>query len=281
MKREEREIRALISLLGDEDRSIRKIARQKLVEYGNAARTYLNEVAYSDAEGRVRIEAQRVLAEMRLQRLQYEFAHLKKTDEMDLERGCFLLAQIEYPNLDVQKYVGRIDRLASEVRNKVSSRDAIVHFVNVINHVLFQVHGFRGDVQTYYDPKNTFINKVIDRRLGIPITLSSLYMFIAKRLGVPVHGVGAPGHFLMTFSYKNRDFYIDAFSGGQVLSREHCVRFIESMGYPFNDSYLRVAKPRDILLRMMRNLLLIYRQSNDREKLAQLEKFVQIFEPQV
>ncbi len=274
----EREIKALITLLGDDDGNIREIARQKLVEYGDSASHWLKEVAFNDSEGRIRIEAQSIIAELRLERLTQHFKELSNSSTFDLERGCFLLAQIDFPSLDVPVYEEKIDNLAREVQMRVLGVRDVRRRVQIINQFLFYEQGFRGNVNAYYDPQNSYINKVLDRRLGIPISLSALYLFVAKRLSLPIYGVSMPGHFLLKFQSDRDVFYIDAFNQGKILSKDECKRFLNRMGYTFHESYLATADPRDILTRLTRNLVLIYHQNNQQRKVDILERFISIIE---
>lgn len=275
VKENENEIRALISLLGDDDDRIRKIARKKLLDSAEFANPLLEEAAFSDYEGRIRIEAQRILAELRFDRLSDELYKLTRPGPFDLERACFLLAQIEYPNLHVPSYASKLDRLAQEIQHYMSEKGDLLHQVHIMNHVLFNEHSFRGNVDAYYDPQNSYINRVIDRHVGIPISLSALYLFLAERLHIRVSGVSTPGHFLLKFQYKGKHYFIDAFNRGQILTQDACVRFIEKLGYPFDESYMASSKPKSVFTRMIRNLLIIYQHNDQPTKFAYLERFLE------
>jgi regulator of sirC expression with transglutaminase-like and TPR domain len=276
MKMTDREFRGLITLLADDDSGVQELARQKLIENEPMARPILEQVAFSDSEGRVRIEAQALLEEMRLNGLAAKFGEINRDSYFDLERACFILAQIEYPTLDVSKYTQRIDQFAGEMQKRVAVIRGEKQKVEALNHFLFQELGFRGDVKSYFDPQNSYINRVLDRFLGIPISLSALYLFVAQRLDLPVYGVGFPGHFLLKYR-DDSDFFIDAFNHGRILSRKDCEVFLSRMGYESYDSFLSVSSPKEILARMIRNLVLIYHQNNHRKKIDTLEKIFSEF----
>ncbi len=276
MKMNEKETRALVTLLADDDLSVQNVARKKLLENERSARAVLEEFAFTDSEGRVRIAAQALLEEMRLNGLADKFKEINRNSYFDLERACFILAKIEYPNLDISKYIERIDRFATEMEKRVAGVSHEKQKVQALNHFLFQELGFRGDVKSYFDPQNSYINRVLDRFLGIPISLSALYLFVAQRLDLPVYGVGFPGHFLLKYR-DDSDFFIDAFNNGRILSRKDCETFLNRMGYSFYDTYLSVSTPKEILARMIRNLVLIYHQNNQRKKIDTLEKIFSDF----
>ncbi len=271
-----REINALITLLGDDDPYIQSVARKRLLKMGETARRGLIEVAFSDSEGRLRIAAQVLLEEMRLHGLAQRFKKINRSANFDLEEACFILAQMEYPDLIVTDYVKKIDQLAAETQKRMPGGSREIQKVEALNHFLFQEVGFRGNVESYFDPENSYINRVLDRFLGIPISLSTLYLFVAKRLELPVFGVGFPGHFLVKYG-DGSDYFIDAFNNGRILSRKDCELFLHRMGYPFYDSYLTISTPKEILARMIRNLVLIYHQSNQRKKIDTLEKIFSDF----
>jgi len=277
MSKQEREINALITLLGDDDLKVKNVAQQKLLELGEPTQQTLRQVAFSDSDGRTRIAAQGLLEDFRLEQLAQDFKKLNCESDFDLESACFILAKIEYPELNIQKYVNKIDGLALEAEQRVNGVDEDRDKVQVINHFLFEEKGFRGNEESYYEPENSYINKVLDRQTGIPISLSAIYLFLARRLNLPVDGVGFPGHFLLKYRSDSRPFFIDAFNSGQILSQQDCKHFIKKMGYTFYPYYLNASESRDILARMIRNLVLIFLQKNQQNKIDTLERIFSEF----
>lgn len=273
----EKEIDALITLLGDDDPGIKDIARQRLLEIGEQARPRLRATGASDGEGRIRIEAQSMLEEMRLAELAGDFGLLDAHYDFDLEAACFILAEIEYPNLNVTEYTERLDHLAHLARRRIDGVTRMSHKIRIVNHLLFYEKKFRGNIEDYYEPENSYINKVLDRRLGIPITLSALYLFIARRLDLPIYGVGFPGHFMLKFQSGDKSYFVDAFNRGRVLSVRDVELFLTLNGYEFEESHTHAVQPREILARMIRNLVLIYHQNEERHKIETLEKIFSNF----
>jgi len=277
MGKQEREINALITLLGDDDLKVKNIAQKKLLELGEPAQQTLRQVAFSDSDGRTRIAAQALLEGFRLERLAQDFNKINRVSNFDLESACFILAKIEYPELDIQQYVNKIDQLALETERRLYGIQGEKDKVEVINHFLFDEKGFHGNEKSYYEPENSYINKVLDRQTGIPISLSAIYLFLAGRLNLPVCGVGFPGHFLLKYRSNSRPFFIDAFNSGQILSQQECEHFLRKRGYAFHPYYLNTSESRDILARMIKNLVLIYLQKNQQNKINTLVKFFSEF----
>jgi len=277
MSKQEREINALITLLGDDDLKVKNIAQQKLLELGEPAQQTLRQVAFSDSDGRTRIAAQALLEDFRLDRLAQDINEINRKPDFDLEKACFILAKIEYPELDIQQYINKIDQLALGVESRVYGIQGDRGKVEVINHFLFDEKGFHGNEKSYYEPENSYVNKVLDRQTGIPISLSAIYLFLGKRLNLPVCGVGFPGHFLLKYLTDSKPFFIDAFNRGQILSQLDCKHFLKKMGYAFHQDYLETSESRDILARMIKNLMLIYLQKNQQNKIDTLERIFSEF----
>ncbi len=183
-----------------------------------------------------------------------------------LAEGALLIAQEEYPDLLLDAYLHRLDSMAAAVRARLGLELDPRHIVNTLNAYLFDDQGFHGNQSQYYDPRNSFLNEVLDRKTGIPITLSVLYLEIARLVGLPIVGVGMPGHFIVQYAAQADAFWIDPFHGGTILSREACTRRFQSIyGHhlPWRDAYLEPVRDHDILRRMLSNLKGIYLQQRD------------------
>ncbi len=141
---------------------------------------------------------------------------------------------------------------------------------------LFRSMGFSGNEKNYYDPDNSCLSRVIDTRRGIPVTLSILYLLVAKRLKLPVYGVGTPGHFLLGFREDGEAHFLDAFRQGRPLDAAEVRRMLVRNGYEFRPEYLKPCGPREILARMMRNLLSIYQKTGAVERAERLSALVEI-----
>jgi regulator of sirC expression with transglutaminase-like and TPR domain len=183
-------------------------------------------------------------------------------DRIDLARAALTMARTEYPDLDVEKYVRSLDAFAQRVGRLVPDVGDPGQSVFALNHVLFEEEGFLGNSEEYYDPRNSFLNDVLDRRLGIPITLAVVYMEVGRRIGFPLVGVGMPGHFLLKhYDVEGRETLIDAFNRGRIVTARDCRRrFDEIYGsqMPFRPEFLLSVSRRQMLTRMLNNLKSIY-----------------------
>ena len=199
-------------------------------------------------------------------------------EQIDLGRAALAIALPEYPGLDIAATLGRLDGLALEVA-ECAGRDADpLRSIAALNLVLFARHGFCGNRDDYYDPKNSFLNEVIERKTGIPITLSVLYMEVARRVGVRVAGVGFPGHFLVKTQAGGNDIVIDPFNRGEIKSAEDLDAMLQQMSggqLGLRGEFLAPLSKPQILTRMLANLKAIYANANDAVKtLATLDRLL-------
>ena len=269
----ESQIRALIRLLSDEDDRIVRTISGRLIDIGPSAVPLLQEAEIEQPEMADRIAS--VLEEIRGGKLEEELAALSD-DATHLETGAFLLARYAYPTLDVSRYGEQLDTMAGEVRARIGHRASGEEAVNALNRYLFTEQGFKGNTKNYYEVENSYINCVMDRRVGIPISLSAVYLFIGQRLALPLFGIGMPGHFLVKFESDRYKIFIDCFNGGALLTEKNCARFLTEAGYGFDEKYLQKSPVRAILSRMVKNLLAIYSKAGDSVKTARLTKFIEI-----
>jgi regulator of sirC expression with transglutaminase-like and TPR domain len=189
--------------------------------------------------------------------------------EIDLARGALLLAQEEYLHLDIEAYRRRLDALAGRLRPRLTDLAADLERLGALNRLLFEEEGLRGNEADYYDPRNSFLNDVLDRKTGIPITLSIIYMEVGWRAGLPLSGVGLPGHFIVRSDGKGGAILVDPFHRGEFLTAsEAAARASEVVGRPIPlgpEAFQSVGK-RMILARMLNNLKAIYLQRVDYPK---------------
>ncbi|HLT57492.1 MAG: transglutaminase-like domain-containing protein [Limnochordales bacterium] len=254
------DIQALIRLMGDSDMRTATFAREKLLEAEVEDVLPHLKNAVSDADPLIRGRARLFLEELRLADLNRRWALLASQPDtaLDLETGAFLVAKYRYPEVDMTPYRRWLDEQAAAVAANLDPDMSMYRTIGLLNMQLFEKAGLQGDDVRYYDPDNSCLNRVIDRKRGIPITLSVIYLLVGQRLGLPLQGVGLPGHFLVRYSDNEETIWIDPFHRGRLLTREDCIRHVRAMGYPFREHFLKPLKPRAILVRMLGNLHRIF-----------------------
>ena len=206
------------------------------------------------------------------------FAMLAAREPIPLARGALLIAQEQYPDLELDKYLDKLAALAREAEMVVKMGNDTIEKIQLLSHFLFEQKGFEGNREEYADPRNSFLNEVIDRRRGIPITLSVIYLEVGKRLGLNLYGIGFPTHFLVKAVDERGDLIIDPFYDGAILTLEEIrARLTQVYGQPVEVSpaHLKPIGTRHILVRMLRNLKAIYLKSADSTRaLAALDRIL-------
>lgn len=200
--------------------------------------------------------------------------------QIDIARAALLYARDAYPDLDVNSYLARLDDMAEKISLRLNQE----HPIAAINDFLFDQLAFRGNEDHYFDPRNSFLNQVLDRRVGIPITLSVIYLELARRLGLPMHGIGLPGHFVVRYDGDQDVLYLDPFNKGKILTEEDCRRQVKTISggrLAFDPSFLTPLSPRQILSRMLRNLKALYTAQGDfKSAVGAVEKLI-LLNPQM
>ena len=183
-----------------------------------------------------------------------------------LAEGALLIAQEAYPHLDINVYLQRLDEIGSTIKQRLGMELDPRRIVAAINTHLFDELNFRGNQDNYYDPRNSFLNEVLERKTGIPITLSVIYIEIGRQVGLPIVGVGMPGHFIVQYDAHAATFWIDPFHRGAILSQADCadrVQQIYGRQVEWQAAFLVPVSDHDILRRMLGNLKGIYLQQRD------------------
>ena len=197
-----------------------------------------------------------------------KFIQVAKAPDPDLATAALLIARLEYRRLDASRYLDTLDQMGATAREQVGAVTDPLESIRVLNGYLFEELGFAGNEEQYEDPRNSFLNDVLERRTGIPITLSLVYIEVARRAGVLLEGVNFPGHFLLRVRGWNgqteqldHDLIVDPFHGGALLSQNDCQRLLRQHGSPsaaFDPGLLVGATKSQILIRMLVNLKRIY-----------------------
>jgi regulator of sirC expression with transglutaminase-like and TPR domain len=253
------ERKALAKLLADDDPRVLRLLEEKLADMGDDAIAALEYVEH-DGEPSAQQNARQMLRSIRERNAWEAFTGFCKVggDHFDLENASWLLAKTRYPELDDLPYRARLDQMAKELRERLTGRETPRGTIEVCNRYLFSTLGFSGNKQDYYDADNSYLNRVLDRRLGIPISLCVLYLLLARRLNVPLVGISLPAHFLLKWHSPDAQFFLDTFHEGALLDEEDCRELCARLGVPFQPAFLLPASPRIIVLRMCNNLHAIY-----------------------
>ena len=204
-------------------------------------------------------------------------------ERLDLLRAALTFARVEDPDLDIEHYVHRVDELAARVAEKLQDPDDPPQIIAALNAVLFQEEMFLGNTVDYYSPRNSFLHDVLDRRLGIPITLALVYMEVARRVRFQLFGVGMPGHFLLKhYDVDGRAILIDAFERGSIITEEDCRQKLDSIysgQLALQPEFLLPVTRRQMLTRMLNNLRSVYLTQRDFRRAVQIVDLILVIYP--
>jgi len=280
------EFENLIKLLDDEDENIYGNIKERFLSHGTPSSDFLK--SYSGSENiLIKKRASEIISIINFEEIEQKFLKLIEKDDPEiLEEAVFLIAEMGYPDLNISNYVGKLDTMADDINSSINDSGDFEDLntldrLNTINEYLFFKNGFTGNEKNYYDPDNSYMNKVMDEKKGIPVTLSILYLLITRRLEMPVYGLSLPGHFILKYSDEKDEFFIDPFNKGVIISIKEAQNFIKNIGMTDEEfkeiPYLKNSTDREIILRVMRNLAEIYKKTGELVKTEQMEKIMSYF----
>ena len=275
----EKDVAALLTFLADTSQRTVALAKDQLKEILRQNPAY-RDLLENPADPSVAAQARVFLEETRLEGIKEAFRELSmQGHDLDLEQGTILLAQSRHPALHGLTVPRALDRLAEGVEKELDVQEASSsREVLIVRRYLFDHLGFTGNERHYYDPDNSYIDRVLERKTGIPITLSCVYLLVARRLELPAYGVGLPGHFIIGHQAPPGAIYIDPFNHGRVLTRNDCIEIVRRRGMTFQEEFLAPTPNHQILTRMIANLVNVYTEQRQPERAQWLTQILALFE---
>jgi len=245
---------ALLSLLDDPSPIVRKTILRTLDQMEGNGINLLNK-AIKGSNRLLGWHASRYLSELQSASPAAEFRAFIRSMNYELESGWIMISRVAYPDINVGKVCQELDEIANRCKELIARPASYHEQCLVINRVLFHEYGFRGNMESYSDPDNSFINSVLQTRKGLPITLSVIYLLVACRLGIPLEPIGAPGHFVIGCFEESAPFYIDSFERGKILTAGQLLKRLEAICMQPNLSHLAPVSTQETLTRICRNLV--------------------------
>lgn len=266
---------ALISLLADDDPAVYQLVRAKLLSYGDAACAWLRPHALS-SDPKMRRRSVEILNHHARQKSDTNFLEfcLRQGEDLNLEDGMGLLALTKYPEANSEAYSALLDSWAATLRGRLELRDKPEQILGTINQLIFEELGFDGSDQVGYQPDCCYLNRIIDERKGNPIGLCAIYLLLARRLRLPVAGIGLPNHFVCRFQSSTTEIYVDCFRKGIFLTKADCVKYLLNASYGVADGNLSAYSTRKMLHRMCNNLVVTYGHLEMTEEAGRAQRYV-------
>jgi regulator of sirC expression with transglutaminase-like and TPR domain len=285
------EINALVQLIDDPDELIFVQVKDKLLEMGSAVVPHLEKAWVKNNFGELfQFRLETIIHDIQLKDVFQKLGNWILKPENLLE-GVLIVNKYKYPNINLLYIENLITQLVSDIKSQINDNQTALEKIQVINKILFDIYGFRGDKTNYHDPENSYFNAVLTKKKGNPLMLSILYIEIAKRMQIPIYGINLPNHFLVGFleeDYQqnnylyNRDshgilFYINPFSKGTILYQDEIDDFLVELKLEQHPKYYSPCNNISIIRRILTNLIYSYTKLNEKKNVAELKKIIQLF----
>ena len=275
------EIESLMFLLEDPDPFVQEHVQLRFMELGDRAIPLLDQIRVQTKDKEEKKRAKEVLHQLTFATLKEDFAELLLEgigNRAQLEKAVITLARFGHPTLRESEYVKTLDHFADMIRPSLRYRGNEREKMQTLMKFIFEDLNFRGDNKDYHNPANGFIDQVIERRKGLPISLSLVAMFIARRLELPVFGVNMPIHFMLAFVGEKEEQLIDPYDQGAEVSYDQCYFFLKKNNVTPKPEHFKIASDIDILARCIRNLMHSYERNEEQERVHELKSLLELVE---
>jgi regulator of sirC expression with transglutaminase-like and TPR domain len=288
-----RKMEALISMIDEPDPDVFADISRSIGNFGIEIIPFLEHAWENQHLPPLQKRLEDIIHNIQYQRVCEDLENWIENGATDLLEGCLILARYQYPNLKEHEIEYELARIRKDAWLELNENLTALEQIRVFNYVFFEMHGFRGNIEKYHSPENSFINKVLENKIGNPLTLSIIYMLIAQGLDLPVKGVNLPEHFVLaytgtsidpdTLEYKGNNvlFYINVFSKGTVFSYKDIDLFLKQLNQEPKPAYFNPCSNTDIFMRMINNLLNAYHKSKETDKLNEVKHLANLFENQL
>jgi regulator of sirC expression with transglutaminase-like and TPR domain len=275
------EIESLMFLLEDPDPFVQEQVQLRFMELGDRAVPLLDQIRVQTKDKEEKKRAKEVLHKLTFSTLKGDFAELLLEgigNRAQLERAVITLARFGHPTLRESEYVKTLDHFADMLRPSLRYKRSEREKMRILMKFIFEDLNFRGDNKDYHNPANGFIDQVIERRKGLPISLSLVAMFIARRLQLPVFGVNMPIHFMLAFVGEKEEQLIDPYDQGAEVSYDQCYFFLKKNNVTPKPEHFKMASDIDILARCIRNLMHSYERNEEHDRVQELKSLLGLVE---
>jgi len=274
------QLNALVSLLDDPDLEVKNHVRDKIISLGAEVIPFLEQKWETSFNPEIQKEIEDLVHDLQFSLLKRRLAEWKETEDRDLLTGLWILNTYQYPDLDFEKLNAEMHQIYFEVWTSFKNDLQPYDQVRIINNVLFNTLRFSANTKNFHSPGNSMLSTVLDTKKGNPITLCSIYLLVAKKLGLPIYGVNLPNLFILTYKSADITFYINAFNKGLVFSRQDIFNYLEHLKIPPKEEFFEPCAHLDIILRSLRNLENAFEKLGEANKVYEIKELISILENQ-
>jgi regulator of sirC expression with transglutaminase-like and TPR domain len=269
---------ALVSLLDDPDLEVKNHVRDRISSLGAEIIPFLEQKWETSFNPEVQKEIEELVHDLQFSLVKSRFAEWRDTEDRDLLTGLWILNTYQYPDLDFEKLNAEMHQIYFEVWTSFKNDLQPYDQVQIINNVLFNTLRFSANTKNFHSPGNSMLSTVLDSKRGNPITLCSIYLLVAKKLGLPIYGVNLPNLFVLTYKSADLTFYINAFNKGLIFSKKDIYNYLEHLKIEPKDYYFEPCAHLDIILRSLRNLGNAFEKLGEANKVEEVKEMIAILE---
>lgn len=270
----EKEIKALISLLDDEDPVVHSEIMKQIENLGETAIPYLEEQWESTLDIALQSRIEDVIHKLQFEQLEKRLVEWKNNEQEDLLKGMWLLATYQYPDLSLESVSAKLDQLYYEAWSNFQEDLQPMDKIRILNHVVFNKFKFSANTRNFHSPANSMINQVLESRKGNPISLCVVYMLLGQRLRMPLYGVNLPNLFILIYQEEEFSFYINVFNKGLIFSKEDIDHYLDQLKLEPTDAFYEPCGNIQIIQRVLRNLMVSFKKTGDLDKLDEIEQLL-------
>jgi regulator of sirC expression with transglutaminase-like and TPR domain len=270
------EIKALVSLLDDEDKEIQIHVEQKIISLGDAIIPFLEEEWENNLNLGVQKRIEDLIHLLQFESLKAKLRQWKEEGQQDLLEGMWLVATYQYPDLSLEKLKRELEQIYYDAWLEFRSNIHPFDQVKILNSIMFSKLKFAANTKNFHSPSNCMLNIVLDSKRGNPISLCVVYMLVANKLKMPVYGVNLPNLFVLTYKTNESQFYINVFSKGIIFSKSDIDKYIAQLNLPTSDIFYQPCSTIDIIKRVLRNLIISFEKTSDTDKVQEIKQLLHV-----
>jgi len=278
----EKEIKALISLLDDPDREIFQEIEHKLITCGPEVIPLLEHSWESSFDPLSQSRIENIIHKIQFDQVKNDLQLWRLNNSEDLLEGLLIVNRYQYPNLHEEQVYYQLAELRRNAWYHLMYDMSPVEKVKLLNNILFREFGLSGNTSNYHDPQNSFIHKVLETKKGNPISLACVYALVAQKLDIPIYGINLPKHFVLAYvdeeNHDKVEFYINVFNRGQIMREDDIHAFLRQLNLPLSDNYTLPCDNIAIIKRVLRNLIAAYEHVDNAEKKLEVEILLSLIE---
>lgn len=278
------EIKALVKLLDDTDQEVFEQVAKRLLEHGTSVIHFLETEWEKSLDTLLQERIENIVHQIQFNTVKEDLNLWYQSGAFDLLQGALVINRYQYPDLDEQKVINQIEELKREIWTNLQYEMSSVEKIKLINHIFYNIHGFKGNTKNHHDPQNSYINQVLDTKKGNQISLAIIYATIAQKLDIPVYGVNLPQHFILGYIDESKReenefgvlFYINAFNKGAIFGKHDVDQFLRQLNLQQLPGFYAPCSNVEIIRRIIRNLISAYENLGNPDKVEELKELQDI-----